>query len=230
VLFDAAGDVVDTIGWESSPPPRMVPPPGHRSSLEWVTVGERRYLVPGPPSTLPSWIPLADGRIVVDAWTASAAEQGALTVTRLGLDEDTLYHRTLRYAPETYTPADLDSIAARGARGVGLAFAVPGRAPQIPDDVDAVANRLRAAMSFPSHRPRIRSAWTTQDEAVWLRFDDLDPSRSRWAVLDVEGIPRGQVELARRARPLWARGDVVWVLEPDEFDVPWLVRYRTRDG
>lgn len=28
------------------------------------------------------------------------------------------------------------------------------------------------------------------------------------------------------SRPLWGRGDTLWVAEPDEFDVPWLVRYR----
>lgn len=46
LLFDAAGTVVDTAGWEASPPPRMVPPPGHESDIRSVTVGGRPFMVP----------------------------------------------------------------------------------------------------------------------------------------------------------------------------------------
>lgn len=38
--------------------------------------------------------------------------------------------------------------------------------------------------------------------------------------------PRGRLELPREHGTAWSGGDTAWVIEPDEFDVPWLVRYR----
>jgi hypothetical protein len=226
VLFDARGQVVDTLGWDSSPKPRMVPPPGHESSMRMITVGERRLVVPTPPTTLPQWIALDDGRIEIDMPIPPDAHQGAVRVTRFGLAEDTVYCTRLTFTPEPFTQDDLDSIAATAARRPGGGIVFPGAAPPPAGDVAAIQARLRAEMAFPAFRPGALRGRVGEDGAVWLQRYDADPLVQRWIVLDSGGMPRGEVELPHGSRPIWSRADTVWVMEPDEVEVPWVVRYR----
>ena len=231
VLWNAEGELVDTIGWDATPPPRMVPPPGYESGgIDFVEIAGQRHMVPRPPTELAIWLHLSDGVIVVDEPPPASAERAVVTVTRIGLESDTIFHRELRHTPVPYTDGDLDSIAARGARGEGLPIYRPGQAPEVPENVDVIANRLRAAMDFPDFRKAISYPWLADDGSVWLRLDDSQPSRSHWVVLDAEGMPQGELELPPGARPLWSRDEVVWVSEPDELDVPWLVKYRIGEG
>jgi hypothetical protein len=232
VLFDPSGAVVDTIGWDPSPPPRMVAPPGYDQSnrFQFITVGNRRLLVPDPPPDLAQWLYLDDGLIIVDSPTPTSAEDAAFTVTRIDLDGDTVYARRFMYEPSAYTSADLDSIAAQGARGGPM---VMGGAPSRISDEDAAADAraLRAAMKFPQYRPAVRFAWLAKDVRVWIRRDEpLNDGNIRWLVLDTDGTPVGQLELPDRAGLQWSSGDTFWLSEPDELDVPWLVRYRLSGG
>ena len=221
VVFDAAGTVLDTIGWIASPPPRMVPPPGYDGPrYERVTVGDRQYRVPDPPTELPTWHPVSDGHVVVDVPYATSAEEGSLSVTRIGFEGDTVYHRVLRYRPEPFTAEELDSAAVRGAIGV---FMVGGPAPG-PPPRDAVA-AVRAAMKFPQHRLPVRYAWVGHDDGVWLRLEGPGSAPARWLIIEAAGSVRGELELPSGARPMWSGGGGLWASVPDEFDVPWLVRY-----
>jgi hypothetical protein len=81
-------------------------------------------------------------------------------------------------------------------------------------------------MSFPEYQPPVQQSVVGADGGLWLRREDAGGPTWRWLVLDDSGMPRGEVELSRRARVAWSRGDDLWVIEPDEFDIPWLVRYR----
>jgi hypothetical protein len=228
ILFDALGKVTDTIGSDASPPPRMARPPRDESGYQTITVGSRRLFVPDPPTTLPQWLPLVDGRIIVDAQVAPAVDDGLFTVTRLGLNRDTVYHTRMRYTPERWSAADLDSIAARAARGGpggGVPFDPNARA--VPPDAQAIQNRLREAMRFPEFRLPISNAWLDAAERVWIRrAAESDPAR--WMIVEADGRPMGEVQLPADVRLLWSRGDTLWAAAPDADDVPWLVRYRLR--
>jgi hypothetical protein len=222
--FDASGEVVDTVGWTPSPPPNLVLPQGYRAGqFERMTVGTRRYLVPDPPSAAPIWLPLDDGHIVVDVPYAVDEETSTFVVTRVGLASDTIYQRILDYDPVRFTAEDLDSVAARGSRGYGNSEA--------PDaERKAAQNVIRAALRFPEFKRPISRAWLAQDEAVWLLRNDTPSAVARWIVLDPHGRPRGELQLPTNTRPLWSRGDRLWVSELDEHDVPWLVQYRIDRG
>ena len=220
VLFDTDGTVVDTIGMMPGPPPRMVPPPNYSANrFERITVGSGSHLVPDPPTELPMWLALDDGHIVVDVRYATSQDAHTFAVTRINLAGDTVYHRTLGYRPERFTPEQLDSAASRGSRSM-----MPMGGPAPPVD-DAVVNALRAAMEFPEFQLPIRYPWLADDESVWLRRVD-EGDVARWIVLEPDGRVRGELRLPPNARPLWYRGDEMWASVPDEMDVPWLVRYR----
>jgi hypothetical protein len=49
-----------------------------------------------------------------------------------------------------------------------------------------------------------------------------------WLLVDPGGRPRGLLALPARIRPLWAQGDTLWAADPDEVDVPRLVRLSIR--
>jgi hypothetical protein len=229
VLFDATGAVVDTVGWDPSPPPRMVPPPGYVSPpSETIELGSNRYRVPIPPSALPTWTALGDGRIIFDQPLPTEVD-AIFTVTRLDLASDTVYSRRIHYRPESYTVEKLDSIADAAARvpGGGVYLASVGPPAPEPFADPLTVRAIREKMNFPEFQSTITSAWVAQDEGLWLRRV-ANGDIARWVILDAEGLPRGGLTLPANSRIVWSRGDSFWAVELDELDVPWLVRYRLR--
>jgi hypothetical protein len=221
VLFEASGTVIDTIGGTPSPPPRMVPPEGYSEGrFRRIRIGSESYAVPDPPTALPQWLPLDDGYVVVHTSYATAAESGTFTVTRPGLTGDTIYHRVLSYRPQPYTDELLDSAAAHQPRAFMDGVEVTKQVDQ------AIRNKLRAEMDFPDYRLPVDYAWVADDKAVWLRREVNPGQLARWILLSPNGRPNGELELPANARVLWSRADLLWAAVPDEFDVPWLVRYR----
>jgi hypothetical protein len=150
-------------------------------------------------------------------------------LTRFGLAGDTVFHREIHYRPVPYSTAELDSVAARAARGApggGVGF-VPG-AEAVPDNYDVIRRALREAMDFPPFRQPVVYAAVGKDESVWIFRDDFASDVDRWIVLNPDGLPRGELELPSNTRISWIEGDLIWAVVPGEFDVPWLVRYRIR--
>lgn len=234
VLFDVNGEVTDTVGWADRPPPRMWRPSSQSEfRLDPIEVGGRRFFAPRPPTAMPWWEPLRDGYVLVESPLAATEQEGVITVMRIGLQGDTVFRRELRYRPARWTAEDLDSVAARAARGEAGGFAPimavrGGSAPAAPDDWQAIASRLRGAMDFPEFKLPVQSVWLGQDESIWLRRQSDESAPASWVLLDARGNPVGQLELRAGSRPLWVRDDVLWAAVPDENDVQWLVRYRIR--
>jgi len=201
------------------------------SSQRAIVQVDRRQLVPSPPSGLPWWMPLSDGYLLIETPLAETQGDGVLTVTRFGLVGDTLFSRALHYEPVPYSAAALDSIAARAARGEPggmLPFFTPG-AP-VPPDWEVIARSLRAEIDFPKFQMPIQYPWAARDGSIWLRWQDVDNSTARWILLDVQGRPRGELRLPADIQIQWSRGDTFWAVDPDEYDVPWLVRFRILPG
>jgi hypothetical protein len=178
-------------------------------------------------------VQLHDGRIIVEALYASAAADGVFTITRLGLDGDTVYHRVYRYEPVPYSGEELDSIAqraARGAPGGGVPYARGPGAPPPPDNVEVIAPALRAEMAYPPFRLPLLYTRVGEDESLWLLRDTGDSPTARWILLDHEALPRGQLLLPSSMRILWMDADEFWAVVPGDYEVPFLVRYRIRPG
>jgi hypothetical protein len=233
VLFDATGAVVDTIGWDGAPPPRMARPPSQEIDYRRVEVGGRRLMVPTPPPPLPLWEALHDGRLVLEQAVAPGELEGGFTITRLDLERDTVFRRTYHYTPLAYSQAELDSIAyrtARGGPGLGVSsYAMgPDGMPLLnaAENVEPFARALRAAMDYPPYRLPVLDPQVGSDESLWLLRDTGESRVAYWVLLGPEGLPLGQLELPRAVRPLWMSGDAFWALVPDELEIPWVVRYR----
>ena len=228
VVFDVTGVVVDTVGWDASPPPRMVPPPDFQGRFEVAQLGTTRFTVPQPSTGLADWHPLHDGRIIFEQPVPTQPE-ASLIVTRLELDGDTVYSRVIHYDASPFTSEVLDSLAAQSARYPGGMNVIRnGLAPSEQPFADPLAVRaIREKMNFPEYRTPIQYSWLGNDDGMWLRRDQ-DGAESRWVLLAADGLPRGELSLHSNARVVWASGDTFWAVVPDELDVPWLVRYRIR--
>ncbi len=167
----------------------------------------------------------------VDTPQPNSAEGAVLTIRRIGLAGDTLRATDFRYDPAPFLDADLDSIAARAARGEPGGFSAYSPNSSPPPDWPVIAARLRAEMDFPPWQLPLEYPWLAQDGSLWLRrSSNRETGTVSWVVLDAADRPRGRLELPEAVQVRWARGDLFWAVVPDELEVPWLVRYRIGGG
>jgi hypothetical protein len=70
-------------------------------------------------------------------------------------------------------------------------------------------------------------AWLAQDGGVWVRMaGEAGSETTGWVLLNSRGKLRGRLDLPANFRIRWRRGDLFSAVEPDEYDVPWVVRFR----
>lgn len=229
VRFGAGGEVVDTAGRVHRPPPRLWRPSSEEEGGAWrfVEVAGQRRLVPSPPTLLPQWHALSDGYVVVRA-TLPDATGGGVSMTRVAASGDTVGRTEVAYEAGRWTDAELDSVAALSARTGGVVMMGGGQPPP-PDNWQEIAARLRAEMDFPAYRVGLDYSWSARDGWLLLRFSEGEAaSMATFVVVDAAGGIAGRFDVPKGVRPLWTDGTTLWVSEPDELDVPWLVRYRMR--
>lgn len=206
VRLDTTGTIVDTLRYD-----RMA---FARNTIE---VGDREISVPDPPPSSPLGINVGDDRFVVDRPVATAPDGARFTVAYVTASGDTTFRHEFQYRPRTFDSVVIDSLIHRRT-----AFL----ARQTNVDMDAVRAALRQAIQLPTFQPPIADGQVAEDSVLWLQREDDGTARRRWLLIAPDGARRGILEVPRGAQLRWMRGDVVWASIPDEFDVPWLVRYR----
>lgn len=206
VRLDTAGNVVDTLRYD-----RLA------FTRNTIQVGEREISVPEPPPSSPLIVDVGDDRFVVDRPVATSTDGARFTVAYVTASGDTTFRREFGYRPCTFDPVVIDSLIRRRT-----AFL----ARQANIDMDAVRAALRDAIQLPAFQPPIAHGLVAEDSVLWLQREDDGTAQRRWLRIAPDGSPRGMLEAPRAAQPRWMRGDVVWASVTDEFDVPWLVRYR----
>ncbi len=221
IRFAADGAVVDTAGWYPYLP---VTP----ASLEPVRIGGTDYRLPDPPRNRPEAVFLEDGHFWIEGPTPRSPEDAVFSVTRMGLRGDTVFHREYRYDPREYGPR-LDRMAWNAVRNPTGVLRLVGGTVEIPDmpaDSAARFEQVRARLDFPPFQPPVGQAIPASDGSLWLEREDEGGAERRWLFLDADGEPQGHLTLPRETRIGWSGGDRLWLVELDEFEVPWLVRYR----
>ncbi len=215
VLFDRSGQVVDTaevIERRVSRTAEMIEW-GDETGGGWAAV----YQEPPAEDSGTSTLSLDEGSFSVQ-WDASAdGATGRLVVARLAEDGDTTFVQRLQYDPRPVTDRYLDSIAAQRAGG--------GRRSR--SDSVRLFQAQRAALQRPDHHEPVRFPSHVGGGVVWTRLDPDIASVSRWLVYRDDTQELGIVELPVVDSFLRSSdGTSVWIMERDEFRVPWLARYR----
>ncbi len=74
--------------------------------------------------------------------------------------------------------------------------------------------------------PVVAQEWCEWSLEETLRIGSIDGPDALSPVVAQDGTPRGALELPVGSSVHWSDRSHLWVVEPDAFDVPWLVRYR----
>ena len=203
VLFNRDGEVVDTVRWETA----------DENAVSF-RVGGRQGYAPVLRPARPVDIAAPDGRVIVDWSVPENTTDGTMTIVRLDSAGDTAYSTDLRYTAVPVPSSVLDSL-------VTPMLVVAGSMGATERELESA---LRSAIQLPTHRPPVRTVRAGADGSVWLQLNAPDDDAADWTVVASNGQPRGRVRLPARMQIHHSALPTVWVVELDEFDVPWLVR------
>lgn len=153
-----------------------------------------------------------DGLAVVDRRVVPGDVAPQYTVTRILPAGDTLWSTRRPYTPVASDPSRQDSIVEAWA-----------------DQPDA-RDQLRARLFFPESLPPARSVFIGRDGRTWVARERPDPmSPSVWDVFAADGRLAAEVTAPGGIELKAADRSVVWGIETDAVDVPYLVRFRLPD-
>lgn len=195
----------------------------------WLSVGQSQFSIRLGDGQLYSSQPFPDGPIsttgdqgivVVDRGIATDAAEGRFRLHWVDFSGDTVLSRTYRYTPKPLDRARADSVVAARVESYSD-FAQ--RAGSSRNDLERA---IRDAMLVPRFLPPISSVLLSRSGDVWLRREELPGDSVQWNVLGPRGDVLAVFPLPKSVRPRLIDSDVLYSAEADEFDVPYLVRYR----
>lgn len=232
-----SGEVLDTIAivnWSEN-------------TVEYEARPGRAWLDIHPLKDLPRFGPIEyltalkpDGSRVVQV--GNLREDGApptFDILVLSITGDTLRQRTVEYEPREVTSAMESRLADAFAASVVGDFINPSLRAQTSETMRERERRaVRGAFWVPDYHPPVREVVAGTDGTTWLLREMRDDSVDVWEVYDPEGRLEGKVEVGHGRSSLipWhprlaiaiaiASRDEVWGTTYDEYDVPYIHRYR----
>jgi len=151
-------------------------------------------------------------RMAVIERRVTGADRGEFRITELTLEGDTLHSTGVAYRPVLIPPEVVDSISA---------------------SVTAIATRflgtegeraVGGSLQLPAHYPPVTGALYSNDSSLWVRREGGHATIDRWEIYR-DGEPVGQAEVPGGLALHVIHDDMLWGVEVDEFDVPYVVRY-----
>ncbi len=88
------------------------------------------------------------------------------------------------------------------------------------------ARAIRDVLYQPDFLPPVTGAVIGRDGTVWIKRESIPGDSIAWNVIDELGNMVGVLTLPKNLRVRQVQRDLVWAVELDEFDVPYVVRFR----
>ena len=208
VRMDSTGTIVDTVQLRRF---------GFGSRRTTITLNGGDFNVPAGADDEPLWVDAQDEFYVVERPIAASGDVGEFTVTRIAGRADTVFTRKYFYRPLSFGQ---DATEAAIATGVARYQNMPGV------DTGALAAAFRRDFVAPTYHPPVDQARVGSDGVLWLRREDDGGATRRWLLVGPDGEAEGIIILPRETVVHWSDGSAFWAAEEDEFDIPWLVKYR----
>jgi hypothetical protein len=201
------GEVLDTVAWQSTENMQFAVAYGTGQLFSSQPFADNPFVVADGPS----------GRVaVIERRAAAEAMNATFRVTFVSLQGDTLDTHAYPYEPVPMPDSLVEATVE--ARSRVLERVIPARG-----EAEAAA---RKALYLPRFFVPVTGAMFDSEGRLWLLRED-DPGRPRIVdVIDSSGRLVDRMALPIGAQIKWAGRDVLWTLERDELDVPYLVRYR----
>jgi hypothetical protein len=151
---------------------------------------------------------------VIDRAAATSARGATFGVTALNFKGDTVWKRRYPYTPVALARATVDSF-------VTQLMAPQGPRPGIPEAA------IREPLYVPAFRAAVSDAVAATDGSLWVRLSGTSEN-SQFLVIAPNGNLVGSVQVKRTVLVSAIDGDVVWMIDRDEDDVPIVVKARVR--
>jgi len=205
--IDRTGQILDTVTWIS------YERTGRRAMYEGRPLG-----VGSPLSDDAFALFSPDGSQIatVDRTVAAGSGTASFGITMANGSGDTIYARRYEYTPIPIDGAVIDSTVAERARILVGAF----------DEPRAAAGFVRGTMFLPVYYPPVSTISFSASGNLWVRREGIPGRSQSWTVLDQTGEPIAEARLPENLDAPVIRGDAIWGVQPDEFGVPYVVRYR----
>jgi len=159
--------------------------------------------------------------LVLDRRVYEGVGRATVTLSRIGMDGDTLLSRALEYTPEALPRELADSVLDPRVEGM-LSF-------MQRSDPSLTSAKLKADMMevlfVPDFKPAVRGMMEATDGSVWLQLFDQVEGGSLWWVLSEDFEPQATAVIPTGVRPLLIEEDAIWGVEMDEFDVNYIVKF-----
>lgn len=179
-----------------------------------------------------------DGSAIVQ--TGNVQEGGTpptFDILTISISGDTLMRRAVEYEPRTVTAAMERRLAEESAGWRAGDYTAPS--PVLPTSETVLERRRRAvrrAFWVPEYHPPVRQVVAGTDGTIWLLREMREDRVDVWEIYDSDGTLEGTVEVGQgrsslkpwspRLAVVLASRDQVWGTTFDEFEVPYIHRYR----
>lgn len=165
-----------------------------------------------------SFVPGERAVIVVDREVPADGVEPAVEISKLSFDGDTIFSVSVPYEPRSIEPAEVDSIMETAVPEGGALGVTRAKATEW----------ARATLHVPPHKPGVTGMMLTDEGDIWLGRQPDASGWKVWTILDGDGAAIGDLELRSTFRPMAVAGDLVWGVEMDELDVPYVIGVRFR--
>jgi hypothetical protein len=166
--------------------------------------------------------PQGDHSILLYREAAQGPEAGMMRIEKVGADGDTLFVHQLPYDPIPVSAEFRDSVL--GMRAEMLSHT------NFFASVRQAREALEEAAFLPAFHPPAEGLVATSGGEIWIRREAVGDPETRWDVLDSDGIPLATLHLPRSVLVNESRDGLVWGIEWDEWDVPYVFRDRIVTG
>ncbi|TVP54226.1 MAG: hypothetical protein EA351_13675 [Gemmatimonadales bacterium] len=178
---------------------------------------------PMPDSPIVSFAGPQDRILITDrATTRDPTRNGPeITLSSLTGHGDTLWSRRLAYQPTPVSDPEWDSLLSPRIESFQRFAELEGRLSSAEAE-----EAYRASVLPPAHRPPVRSVHMDDSGRILLEWSRPPGASGELWLLDPDGEPRVRIEIEGEHEVLGFADPYVWMLELDEFEVPYLIRYR----
>jgi hypothetical protein len=174
--------------------------------------------LPVPFNSLWDVAPNGSSVVVVHRGTAESADRSTFRVASYRASGSAVFDRVYYYTPRTIPAASRDSIHEMLADQFVRTGFVQAQAQ--------ARSFARDSVFLPRFQPPVSDVAVGRDGTIWLGRERLGVRSVEYLVLGPDGGILASVAAPPGLRILQAQRDMVWGVESDEFDVPYIVRYR----
>lgn len=178
--------------------------------------------LPLPYNSLWDVAPNGSSVVVVHRGPAESADRSTFRVASYRASGSAIFDRVYHYTPRAVPAESRDSI-----RDMLADLFVRSGFVQAEGQARSFA---RDSMPLPRFQPPVTDLAVGRDGTIWLRRERLGARSVEYLVLGPDGDILASVAAPPGLRILQAQRDMVWGVESDALEVPYVVRYRVTPG